>query len=168
LKPTHDNIKPKESIDTVKSDNPSDGFVVRKIGTGNWDGQGVSTDKGTYKHVTLEWKKNIVTRLVVNGEEINPKDFNNYLDLIYFDLHMPSFEVKKDAGKKDFGSGAMSAGEITVKNKTYHNVKMNWKNYTPTYLYVEGKEIDKADYDKYSDLIDSHVQKRPNDNPEIK
>ncbi|MDP4193840.1 MAG: M56 family metallopeptidase [Bacteroidota bacterium] len=168
LKPIHESNKPKASTNIIKSVKSSDEFAIRKIGTGNWDGQGVSTDKGTYKHVTLEWKNDIVTRLAVNGEEINPKDFRNYLDLIYFDLNMPSLSLKKDAGKKDEGSGAMSAGELTIGNKTYYNVKLNWKNYTPTYLVVEGKEIDKADYDKYSDLINSHVQKRPSVNPEIK
>ncbi|MGE5352956.1 MAG: M56 family metallopeptidase [Acidobacteriota bacterium] len=171
LKTIHKNIKPGSAIDTTKDDNSSNEYVVRKFGTGSWDGQGVSTDRGSYKHVTLEWKNNIVTRLSIDGKEVDPKDFRDYPDLIYFDEHMPSFDFRFGLGKKrsyNDGNGSMSAGQMTIGNKTYNHVQMIWKDYTPVYLVVEGKEIDKADYDKYSDIIDSHIKKRPNANPEIK
>ncbi|MCU7492105.1 MAG: M48 family metalloprotease [Ignavibacteria bacterium] len=165
------NIKSGSATDTTKSGNSSDEYVVRKFGTGTWDGKGVNTDRGSYKHVTLQWKNNIVTRLSIDGKEINPRDFRNYPDLIYFDEHMPSFDFRSGHGKKrnyNYGNGSMSAGQMTIGNKTYNHVQLIWKNYTPVYLVVEGKEIDKADYGKYSDIIDSHIEKRPNANPEIK
>lgn len=170
-KTIHEKIKAGSSINTTKSGHSSDEYIVRKFGTGSWDGQGVGTDRGSYKHVKLEWKNNIVTRLSIDGKEINPKDFKKFPDLVYFDEHMPSFDFRFDFDKnknKNDGSGAMSAGQLTIGNKTYNNVKLTWKNYSPVYLMVEGREIDKDDYDKYSDIINSHVGKKPDARPEIK